>query len=170
MVSGRFWPPASEYTVNHRPGRGPGRQILVSVAKSKNDLSGSNVNYRPGRNPGRRFPDRVVRSGNRPRLSPGKGAKVVPKVPYFAGRPVAGSPRLRAPAPWRCGSSIGSPFSGCSSGDPNFDGKTRQIRHFGPLFSDSVENSDGKRPFGSRMHKNGHRFPWYFPKSHQAKE
>ena len=45
------------------------------------------------------IPDSVVRFPNGPRLSPGKEAKVVPKVPCFAGRTVAGSPRSRAPAP-----------------------------------------------------------------------
>ena len=39
----------SEYTGNHRPGRGSGRHIPVSVANSQNCIPGYAVNYRPGR-------------------------------------------------------------------------------------------------------------------------
>ena len=53
-----------------------------------------------------------MRFANGPRLSPEKGAKVVPKVPCFPGRPVSRSPRSRAPAPQVLESSIVLPFSG----------------------------------------------------------
>ena len=90
----------------------PGPHFLDSVANSKNCISGHAVNYRTGRHPWRRFLDSVVRFLNGPRLSPEKGAKVVPKVPCFAGRPVAESPRSRAPAPQVLESSIVLPFFG----------------------------------------------------------
>ena len=131
----------SEYAVNHRSGRGSGRQIPVSVANSPNCISGYAANYRTGRHPWRRFLDSVVRFLNGPRLSPGKGAKVVPKVPHFAGRPVARSPRSRAPAPQVVESSIVLSFLGGGGWGYDFDGKTRHFGDIGRRFFDSVTNS-----------------------------
>ena len=84
---------------NYREIRHPTSHIPDSVGKSKNQRCQSYVNYHAVHPPTPHFRDRVDRSANGPRLSRGKGAILVPKVPYFPAYSLAGSHRLRAPAP-----------------------------------------------------------------------
>ena len=79
--------------------------ILDSVVSSKIELFRYCVNLTTFGDPRPRFFDRVGRFQNGPRLTLGKGATFVPKVPYFTARVVAGCSRFRATAPYMAKSS-----------------------------------------------------------------
>ena len=111
------------------------------------------------------FLDSVCACENRPRLPLGKGANSAPKVSCFTVYFLAESHRLRATAPDVRESSIVLANPGCPDGDANLHGKTRHFSHFGRYFLDSVGNSDGKTPNGTRVHTKHQRAPWYFLES-----
>ena len=90
------------------------------------------------------------RSENGPRLSLGNGATFAPKVTYFTVYFLAGSHRSRAAAPDLHESSIVLADPGCPGRDPKVHGKTRHFCHFMFCVIDSVVNSDGKTPNGTR--------------------
>ena len=123
---------------NYREIRDPTSHIPDSVGESENRRCQSYVNYHAILPPTPHFRDRGDRSANGPRLSRGKGAILVPKVPYFTAYSLAGSHRLRAPAPYKRESSIGLPDPGCPRRDRKVHGKTRHFSHFVLCILDSV--------------------------------
>ena len=140
----------------------PTARIYDSVGNSKNRWCQSYVNYHAVHPPTPHFRDRVDRSANGPRLSRGKGAILVPKVPCFTAYSLAGSHRLRAPALYKRESSIVLPDPGCPGRDRKVHGKTRHFCHFVPFIFVTVANSTEKLPNGTRGPTKTQRPPWCF--------
>ena len=147
---------------NYRAIWNPTTRIYDTIGKSKILRCESYVNYHAIRPPTPHFRDRGDRSANGPRLSRGKGAILVPKVPYFTAYSLARSHRLRAPAPDKRESSIGLPDPGCPGRDHKVHGKTQHFSHFVPFIFDTVANSTEKRPNGTREHTKRQRRSWCF--------